>query len=222
MQSHKGQFTERLYREALVAVVRAGNREQAEKTVSACLAGGINIIEITFTVPGAPQILELISESNRDTGCLPGAGTVLDSETARIALLAGARYIVGPHFDEATARLCNRYGIPYMAGCMTVKEMITALEAGVEIIKLFPGNFFGPDSIKAFRGPLPHVKIMPTGGVGLENAEEWLRKGAFALGIGGDLTRGALSGDYRKVEETAAAFRKIADTVRTEDRMPGA
>ena len=125
--------------------------------------GGIGPIEITFTVPGAHKVIEALTEEFGDE-LLVGAGTVLDSETARIAILAGARYIVSPGFSLETAKLCNRYQIPYMAGCITLTEMITAMEAGVDVIKVFPGSAFDPDFIKAIKGPLPQAVLMPTGG----------------------------------------------------------
>lgn len=170
----------------VVAVVRAENSEKAEKIAKACIDGGIPAIEITFTVPGA--------------------GTVLDSETARIAILAGARYIVSPSFDESTAKLCNRYQIPYMPGCMTITEMVKAMEAGADIIKVFPGSAFGPGFIKAVKGPIPQAVLMPTGGVDLDNAGEWIKNGCVAVGVGSKLTGGAKTGDYEKVTETAKKF----------------
>ena len=131
-----------------------------------------------------------------------GAGTVLDSETARIAILAGAEYIVSPCFDEATAKLCNRYQVPYMAGCMTIGEIVRAMEAGVDIVKLFPGSAFGPDFIKAIKAPLPQANIMPTGGVSLENVDQWIKNGVIAVGAGGKLA----SGTSEEITATAKAF----------------
>lgn len=180
----------RIEKTGVVAVVRAENTKKAKKIALACMEGGIDAIEITFTVPGAPKVIEALVEEFGDD-LLVGAGTVLDSETARIALLAGAKYIVSPNFDEATAKLCNRYQIPYMPGCMTPKEMIVALEAGADIIKVFPGSAFGPSYIKAIKGPLPQVNLMPTGGVSLENASQWIKNGCIAVGVGGSLTKGS-------------------------------
>jgi 2-dehydro-3-deoxyphosphogluconate aldolase/(4S)-4-hydroxy-2-oxoglutarate aldolase len=151
--------------------------------------GGIDAIEITFTVPGAHKVIESLTAEFGDS-LLVGAGTVLDSETARIAILAGAKYIVSPGFDADTARLCNRYQIPYMAGCMTITEMIRAMEAGVDLIKVFPGSAFGPSFVKAVLGPLPQAVLMPTGGVSLDNVDEWIKNGCIAVGVGGNLTKG--------------------------------
>ena len=131
-----------------------------------------------------------------------GAGTVLDSETARVAILAGAKYIVSPAFDLETAKLCNRYQVPYMPGCMTLTEIITAMEAGADIIKVFPGSAFGPSFIKAIKGPLPQAVLMPTGGVSLDNVDQWIKNGCVAVGVGGNLTKGT----SEEMTNTAKAF----------------
>ncbi|MCR3956610.1 MAG: bifunctional 2-keto-4-hydroxyglutarate aldolase/2-keto-3-deoxy-6-phosphogluconate aldolase [Gudongella sp.] len=198
----------RIWEAGIVAVVRAENREIAENTARACIAGGIPAIEITFTVPGAARAIEELRSSIPKEELIIGAGTVLDSETARIAILAGAEYIVSPGLDVDTARLCNRYQIPYMPGCMTITEMIKAMEAGADVIKVFPGSAVGPDYIKAIKGPLPQASLMPTGGVSLHNVDQWIRNGCFAVGVGGELTTGAKTGDYGKVTETAVEFVK--------------
>lgn len=173
----------------VVSVVRAKDFEEAKKISLACMNGGIDAIEITFTVPGAQRVIEALTNEFGDK-LLVGAGTVLDSETARIAILAGANYIVSPSFDLNTAKLCNRYQIPYIAGCMTLTEMKTALEAGTDVIKVFPGSAFGPSFISAIKGPLPQAKLMPTGGVDINNAAQWIKNGCVAIGVGGNLTKG--------------------------------
>ncbi len=189
----------------VVAVVRASSKEEAKRIVEAVSAGGIKAIEITMTVPGAVEIIsELVKTCSDDI--VIGAGTVLDSETARLCILAGATYVVSPCFDEASARCCNRYAIPYMAGVMTPKEIVDALEFGVDILKVFPGGAFGPSIIKDFRGPLPQGNYMPTGGVSLDNVEQWIKNGAVAVGVGSSLIAGAKNGDYVKVTEKAKAF----------------
>lgn len=132
----------------VVAVVRANSIEEAEKISAACIEGGISAIEVTFTVPGADKVIASLKEKFSEEELVVGAGTVLDSETARIAILAGAKYIVSPGFDLETAKLCNRYQIPYMPGCMTITEIIKAMEAGADVIKVFPGSAFGPSIIK--------------------------------------------------------------------------
>ena len=190
----------------VVAVVRAENAEEAEKISRACMDGGISAIEVTFTVPGADRVIASLKEKFTEDELVLGAGTVLDSETARIAILAGAQYIVSPCFDLETAKLCNRYQIPYMPGCMTITEVVQAMEAGADVIKVFPGNAFGPDFIKAIKGPLPQATLMPTGGVSLDNVDQWIKNGCVAVGVGGDLTAGAKTGNYDLITETAKQF----------------
>ncbi|MDF2672733.1 MAG: eda, partial [Clostridiales bacterium] len=174
----------------VISVVRAKNSEEAKRIALACMAGGVNAIEIAFTVPGAHRVIEALTEEFGDE-LLVGAGTVLDSETARIAILSGAKYIVSPSFDSETAKLCNRYQIPYMAGCMTITEMVRAMEAGTDVIKVFPGSAFGPSFITAVKGPLPQAVLMPTGGVDLSNVDQWIKNGCIAVGVGGNLTKGS-------------------------------
>jgi len=196
----------RIVDEGVVAVIRAESREQGLKLVDSVKEGGIKILEVTMTVPGAVDIIKEISEHYKNEDVVIGAGTVLDPETARLCILAGARYIVSPSLNPDTVKLCNRYRIPVMPGVMTVKEAVEALELGAEVIKVFPGNAFGPEIIKAFKGPLPQGNFMPTGGVSLSNVKEWIKAGAVAVGTGGDLTKGAKTGDYALVTRTAAAF----------------
>lgn len=173
----------------IVAVVRGKNSKEALEYSKACVEGGVNILEITFTVPNAIDVLkELERELTEDT--LLGAGTVLDSTTARLAIMNGAKFIVSPSFDEEVAKLCNLYQVPYMPGCMTPTEITNALKFGVDVIKIFPGSAFGPDYFKAIHGPLPHVNLMPTGGVDAGNVGEWIKNGAFAVGAGSSLVKG--------------------------------
>lgn len=200
----------------VVAVIRAQTSKEAYEIAKACLTGGVNAIEVTFTVPQADQVIKDLKENKELKHLLLGAGTVLDAETARIAILAGANYIVSPGFNLETAKLCNRYQIPYMAGCLTITEMLTAMEAGVDIVKLFPGSAFGPSYVKAVKGPLPFIQIMPTGGVSLDNVAEWIKNGVFAVGIGGELTSPALKGDYAEVTKRAKAFVEAVKKARGE------
>ncbi len=197
----KYKVLKRIESTGIVAIVRAENAAAAKATALACLEGGIDTVEITFTVPGADKVIEALAAEFKDSLCL-GAGTVLDSETARIAILAGATYIVSPGFDLKTAKLCNRYQVPYMPGCMTITEIITAVEAGADIIKLFPGSAYTPSFIKAVKAPLPDVALMPTGGVSLDNVDQWIKNGAFAVGVGGNLTKGT----HENMVSTAKQF----------------
>jgi 2-dehydro-3-deoxyphosphogluconate aldolase/(4S)-4-hydroxy-2-oxoglutarate aldolase len=196
----------KIHQVGVVAVIRAKSSDEATNIAKACLKGGISAIEITFTVPNAEEVIKDLKNNKDLNDLLLGAGTVLDAETARIAILAGANYIVSPGFNLETAKLCNRYQIPYMPGCLTITEMITAMEAGVDIIKLFPGSAFGPDYIKAVKGPLPQVNIMPTGGVSLSNVSEWIKNGVFAIGVGSDLTQPAAQKDFEEITKRAAAY----------------
>jgi 2-dehydro-3-deoxyphosphogluconate aldolase / (4S)-4-hydroxy-2-oxoglutarate aldolase len=191
----------------VVAVVRADSKEEAVKISEACVEGGIKGIEVTFTVQGADEVIrELASFYKGNSDVVIGAGTVLDATTARIAILAGAEFVVSPAFDAETAKLCNLYQVPYMPGCMTITEIKQALEAGVDIVKLFPGNAFGPDFVKSLKAPLPQVNIMPTGGVDLNNVEQWIKNGCVAVGVGGNLIAPAKTGEYNKITEYAKQY----------------
>ncbi|MDE5549465.1 MAG: bifunctional 2-keto-4-hydroxyglutarate aldolase/2-keto-3-deoxy-6-phosphogluconate aldolase [Clostridia bacterium] len=192
--------------EGIVVVIRGKSVEQAIKTVDACYKGGIKIIEVTFTVPRADEIISKLTEKYAGTDMIIGAGTVLDPETARIAMLAGARFIVSPSLNVETIKMCNRYGIPMMSGIMTPTEAQTAMEYGVDILKMFPGDIAKPAGLKALKGPFPHANIMPTGGVSSDNVEEWFKAGAYAVGAGSFLTKDANDGNYDKVESTCKAF----------------
>ncbi|KUO75911.1 MAG: ketohydroxyglutarate aldolase [Clostridia bacterium BRH_c25] len=190
----------------LVAVIRARNQQEALKITEASLNGGVGAIEITFTVPNAHEVISKLASEFAGANILIGAGTVLDSETARIAILSGASFIVSPCLNISTIKLCNRYAIPYIPGAMTVKEALEAMELGADIIKVFPGEISGPKIIKAFKGPLPYGKFMPTGGVNLDNVAEWIAAGAVAVGVGGSLTKSASTGNYSAITEIAEKY----------------
>ncbi len=190
----------------LIAVVRAETSEQALRIAEACREGGVAALEITFTVPGALGVIERLAEEYTDGDILIGAGTVLDAETARAAILAGAHFLVSPCLNVEMVRLCNRYDVLAMPGAMTVREVLECMEAGAKLVKVFPGEILGPRFIKAVRGPLPQAQLVPTGGVALENVAEWIRAGCVAVGVGGNLTAGAKTGDYASVTATAKQF----------------
>jgi len=204
----KHEVIRRITEGGVVAVVRAETPDDAIEIARACIDGGLPAIEVTFTVPHATKVIESLSQAFTEKELIIGAGTVLDSETARLAILSGAKYIVSPGFNRETALLCNRYQIPYMPGCMTITEMITAMEYGADIIKLFPGSSFEPSFIKAVKGPLPHVNLMPTGGVSLSNIADWVKNGVVAVGVGSELTAPAKKGDFAQVTQLAEAFVK--------------
>jgi len=191
----------------VVAVIRGSNAEEAILLSKAAAEGGIRAIELTYTTPNVQNVFEELQHEDM----LLGAGTVLDPETARHAILAGAKFVVSPHFNKDVARICNRYGIPYFPGCMTIREMVEALESGCDVLKLFPANGFEPSFIKSVNGPLPQVKIMPTGGINLDNINDWLAAGAVAVGIGSDLNKAYKTGGYEAVMELSQQYiNKIA------------
>jgi len=189
----------------LVAVIRADSGEQAARIAEACAAGGVAALEITYTVPGATRVIEHLAKEFSGK-ILVGAGTVLDPETARTAILAGAHFVVGPSLNPETARLCNRYQIPYMPGAGTIGEVVAAMESGADIVKAFPGDILGPTFVKAVHGPLPQASLMPTGGVTIDNVGDWIKAGSVAVGVGDNLTAGAKSGDFASITKMARHF----------------
>jgi 2-dehydro-3-deoxyphosphogluconate aldolase/(4S)-4-hydroxy-2-oxoglutarate aldolase len=209
----KYEIVEKLLDCGVVAVIRANGIEEAEKLSDACVKGGIKGLEVTFTVPGAEDVIAKLA-SVKDAPYIVGAGTVLDATTARIAIFKGAKFIVSPAFDKEVAEICNLYAVPYMAGCFTLTEIIAAMKAGVDVIKVFPGSAATPAYFKAVHGPLPQANLMPTGGVSLENAKDWIKAGAVAIGTGGDLTAPAKTGDYAEVTRRAKEFVRLVHEAR--------
>lgn len=195
----------RIKNNGLVAVIRANSEEEAIKIVDACVKGGITIIELTFTTPKAHKVIEKLDDLYGNE-ILLGAGTVLDPETARLAILSGSKFIVTPHLDSEIIKLCNRYSVPCMPGCMTIKDVVSALELGCDIIKLFPGDIMTPNMIKDIKGPIPNANIMPTGGVSVENLKDWFKAGAIAVGTGSSLTKGAKTNDFSAITKEAERF----------------
>lgn len=200
----------------VVAVLRGKNPDEVVKMAEQCIAGGIKVIEVTMTVPFALRAIEELASKYSSTATDPdkyaiiGVGTVLDPETARAAIMSGAEFVVGPSLNPETVKLCNRYRVPVMPGCMTIRDIQEALELGADIVKLFPGNAFSPSMIKAIKGPLPQANIMPTGGVSVDNLAEWIKAGAVAVGIGSDLTAEAVkTGDYTTIAKKAAQYVEV-------------
>jgi 2-dehydro-3-deoxyphosphogluconate aldolase/(4S)-4-hydroxy-2-oxoglutarate aldolase len=191
----------------VIAIVRARRSDQLIAAADAIKAGGVRAIEVTMTTPGA---LDVIREASERYGSdfLFGAGTVLDAETARSAILAGAGFVVAPTLNLETIALCNRYGTPVMPGCYTPTELLTAWEAGADLLKLFPASFGGAGLIKAILAPLPQLEIVPVGGVDLDTAASFIRNGAAALGVGSSLINQKLldAGDMDELTRRAAAF----------------
>src|ERR1700683_5537036 len=189
----------------LVCVSRAESHDEAERIADACAQGGFGAVEITYTVPQATSVIEHLTKK-LSANVLLGAGTVLDPETARIAILAGAHFIVSPSLNPETARLCNRYQIPYMPCAATIRDVVEAMECGADIVKVFPGEILGLAFVKAVKGPLPQASLMPTGGVTLDNVGNWIHAGAVAVGVGGNLTAGAKTGDFASITQLARQF----------------
>lgn len=209
----KIKLVQQIMEEGVVAVLRGDTPDEVVEMAEQAIAGGIKVIEVTMTVPFALRAIEKLASTYSSTSQDPtkfaiiGVGTVLDPETARAAILSGSEFVVGPALNPATVTLCNRYRVPVMPGVMTIQEIQHALELGVDIVKLFPGNLYSPSMIKAIKGPLPQANIMPTGGVSLSNLGEWIRAGAVAVGIGSDLTADAIkTGNYNLVAQKATQY----------------
>jgi 2-dehydro-3-deoxyphosphogluconate aldolase/(4S)-4-hydroxy-2-oxoglutarate aldolase len=199
----------------IVAVVRAESGEQLAKVVKALAEGGVTAAEITFTVPDAIDVIRRVRSEVGDQVVL-GAGTVLDPETARAALLAGAEYIVSPIVNPDVIKLCRRYDKAVMPGAYTPTEILAAWEAGADVVKVFPAELGGPALLKALRGPFPQIRLMPTGGVNLETAESFLRAGACCLGVGGSLVepKAVASGDFARLRTLATQYKAVVDAFR--------
>jgi 2-dehydro-3-deoxyphosphogluconate aldolase/(4S)-4-hydroxy-2-oxoglutarate aldolase len=199
----------------IVAVVRSPDRDQLIAVTRALVDGGVNVVEITLTVPHALDVLRQVRQALGDRVTL-GAGTVLDPETARAALLAGAEYIVAPTVNLEVIRLCRRYDKLVMPGAFTPTEILTAWEAGADIVKVFPADVLGPAFFKALRGPLPQIRLMPTGGVDLTTAAAFLKAGACCLGIGGQLVlpQAIAERDFDRIRDLARQYAAIVKQVR--------
>jgi 2-dehydro-3-deoxyphosphogluconate aldolase / (4S)-4-hydroxy-2-oxoglutarate aldolase len=214
MSTPKLQVLSRIIESGLVAIVRADSPDQATRIAEACAQGGVAALEVTFTVPGAAGVIESLAKQAGDITI--GAGTVLDPETARIAILAGAQFIVSPSVNPETARLCNRYQIPYLPGAGSLRDVVEAMECGADIVKVFPGETLGPAFVKAVKAPLPQANLMPTGGVSIDNVASWIAAGSVAVGVGGSLTAGAKTGDFQAITNLARHFIQAIQQARKE------
>jgi 2-dehydro-3-deoxyphosphogluconate aldolase/(4S)-4-hydroxy-2-oxoglutarate aldolase len=202
----------------IVPVVRTTSAETAIRAVEAIYEGGIRAAEITMTVPGAVRALEKVAEALGDKIVL-GAGTVLDAETARIAMLAGAEFFVSPGLKLATIEMARRYSKVVVPGALTPTEVLTAWDAGADIVKIFPcGNVGGPKYIKALRAPFPHIEMLPTGGVNLETAGDFLKAGACAVAVGAELVdaKAIKEGRYEVIVEKARQYLAVVAKARAE------
>ncbi len=199
----------------VVAIVRLSSSESLVRVAEAIAAGGVSHIEFTMTTPGALDTLSVVSRSFGDKVVF-GAGTVLDTETARAAILAGARFLVAPSLSVDVIKLCRRYSVPVMPGALTPTEIMQAWDAGADVVKVFPASMFGPRYLKALLAPLPQVRLAPVGGVNLENAGDYIRAGAACLGIGSSLVNNHLveSGDWATLTKRAEGFVKAVRDAR--------
>ena len=195
----------------VVTVIRTEKPNDMVDICRALYKGGIKFVEITMTVPDALDIIHEAALKLKDLEIYLGAGTVLDSETARLAILAGSKFVVGPAFNEGVVRICNSYDVAVMPGALTPNEVFTAWKKGADVVKIFPGDIGGPDYIKALKEPLPQVKLLPTKGVNYETASAFIKAGAIAVGTGSAIVSKELmiKKDYAQITENAAKFVKI-------------
>ena len=207
---------DRVLQSGIVAVIRSSHGDVLGEVAEALVDGGVDIVEITFTVPHADVVVARVAEQLGERA-LVGAGTVLDAETARIAILAGAKFVVTPVVSLGVIEHCRRYGVPVFCGAFTPTEVLTAWQAGADIVKVFPADIGGPAHLKALRGPLPQLRLMPTGGVNLQTAGEFLRAGACVLGVGGALVDERTIGarEYERITSRARQFIEIVQTFRS-------
>jgi 2-dehydro-3-deoxyphosphogluconate aldolase/(4S)-4-hydroxy-2-oxoglutarate aldolase len=207
----KLQIIKQIEETGLVPVVRAASADEAMRVIDAIKEGGVSVLEITMTVPGAVKVIEeVVAKYGSDATV--GAGTVLDPETARACILAGAQFIVSPALNLETIALCRRYSVPVMPGALTPTEVVTAWTAGADFVKVFPcGSMGGASYIKNLKGPLPHIKFIPTGGVSLKTAADFIKAGSSALGVGTDLVdvKAIRAGEAHVVTERARQFTEI-------------
>lgn len=195
----------------VVAVIRLSEADRLRAVADALFAGGVRALEVTMTVPRAIDLIDSLAAS-LPPDVLLGAGTVLDAETARQVILAGARFVVSPVFNPDVITMCHRYDVAAMPGCFTPTEILSAWSAGADLVKVFPATALGPAFFKDLSGPLPHVRLMPTGGVSLANAGEWIRAGAVAIGVGTALVDRAAVAEKRFAAITESA-RRFVDAV---------
>ncbi|WP_195970897.1 bifunctional 4-hydroxy-2-oxoglutarate aldolase/2-dehydro-3-deoxy-phosphogluconate aldolase [Clostridium thermobutyricum] len=198
---------EELKNYGIVAVVRGKNHEEAIDYMEACLRGGVKALELTYTIP---NVVELIRTYSLREDALIGVGSVLNEKMAIDAIEAGAKYVVSPGYNEAVNEVCKRENILYLPGCMTVSEIMKAMDSGNKMIKLFPGDLFGPKYVKAIKAPIPNVEIMPTGGVTVDNIEEWFKNGVACVGAGSSLIKGT----SEEIEATAKRFVEKIENIR--------
>ncbi|MCR8743831.1 bifunctional 4-hydroxy-2-oxoglutarate aldolase/2-dehydro-3-deoxy-phosphogluconate aldolase [Romboutsia lituseburensis] len=192
--------------EGIVAVIRAKDHDEAKGYINACLNGGIKAVELTYSIP---DVVELINELMDNEKLILGVGSVLNGKMAEDAILAGATYVVSPGYNKEVNEVCKRLDTLYLPGCMTVSEIMNAIENGNKMVKLFPGDVFGPKYVKAIKAPIPQAEIMPTGGVSIDNIDKWFEMGVSCVGVGSSLFN---AGSLKDIEKLAKEFvEKIKD-----------
>jgi 2-dehydro-3-deoxyphosphogluconate aldolase/(4S)-4-hydroxy-2-oxoglutarate aldolase len=208
---------ERITTTGVIPVIRAQSPDEAASAIAAIQKGGVSVLEITMTVPGAVELIREVAR--RATDALVGAGTVLDPENALACIDAGARFVVSPALNLATIAACREAGVAVLPGALTPTEVLTAWNAGADIVKVFPANALGgPSYLKSLKAPLPQVKLVPTGGVNLQTAKDFIKAGASALGVGADLVdlQALRRGDAELVTERARKFLSLVAEARAE------
>lgn len=206
----KVDITNRIYNTGAMAIVRVETVERGYEIAQGCLDGGIDCLEISYTLPNAGEVIRAVKEKFGDK-LVVGAGTVLDAETARAAILSGAQFVIAPNLSEEVARICNRYQIPYAPGCTSITEAIKGLEYGAAFVKAFPvSDFYGPKLVSVFKTPTPFMPILASGGINFDNLEEYVKKGVECCGFGGLLTKGTTE----EIADNARKIKSIIDKTR--------
>ena len=200
---------ESIKKEGIVAVIRAKDHKEAKGYINACVNGGIRAVELTYSIP---NVVDLINELRDDKNLILGVGSVLNAKMAKDAILAGAKYVVSPGYSEEVNDVCKELNTLYLPGCMTVSEIMNAQDKGNKMVKLFPGDVFGPKYVKAIKAPIPNVEIMPTGGVDINNVEKWFEMGVSCVGVGSSLFN---AGNLEDIENLAKEFVEKIKNVRS-------
>ncbi|SFR43444.1 2-dehydro-3-deoxyphosphogluconate aldolase / (4S)-4-hydroxy-2-oxoglutarate aldolase [Halogeometricum rufum] len=207
---------QRLVDSGVVAVMRGADADTIIEVAQALNEGGVTAYEITADNPDAMELISEVSASFTDEEAIVGAGTVLDSETARASIMNGAEFVVGPNFDEGVVETCNRYGTLVAPGILTPTEAVDAYEAGADMVKVFPASVMGPKHLASIKGPLPQIPLMPTGGIDIDNVADYVEAGAVVVGAGSAIMDGdaIAAGDFESITETAREFTRVIEDAR--------
>jgi 2-dehydro-3-deoxyphosphogluconate aldolase/(4S)-4-hydroxy-2-oxoglutarate aldolase len=207
---------QRLVDSGVVAVMRGADADTIIEVAQALNEGGVTAYEITADNPDAMELISEVSASFTDEEAIVGAGTVLDSETARASIMNGAEFVVGPNFDEGVVETCNRYGMLVAPGILTPTEAVDAYEAGADMVKVFPASVMGPKHLASIKGPLPQIPLMPTGGIDIDNVADYVEAGAVVVGAGSAIMDGdaIAAGDFESITETAREFTRVIEDAR--------